>query len=219
MESIKDKLQSPAFLMYAIYIIFAIVVVSVNDKGHVLLWLNDRHNPFGDHFFKYVTHFGDGLVYALVALTFLIYRYFNLIMLAIIGLVQTVIVQIGKRLIFDTPRPRKFFTDSADIFNFVDGVHVHSSHSFPSGHTATAFAVATLLICLTRNRLLQVLYMLLAILVGISRIYILQHFMIDTIAGSLIGMASGLIVWWYFVEKRPELLYNKAGLHRGLLVK
>lgn len=217
MESLKHKLQGPAFLMYVLYFITTLLIVLFWDKGTFLLWLNERHNVYGDFFFKYVTYLGDGLMFLFLAILFLTYRYYNLILLAFAALTQTIITTIAKRFIFNYPRPKAFFENSDELFNFVDGVTVYSSYSFPSGHTASAFTIATLLICLTRNKLLQVLFMLAAILVAISRIYLFQHFLMDTVAGSLIGIFSAGSIWWYFSIKRTELLYDKPKLQGGLI--
>ncbi len=219
MESLKEKIQGPAFIMFVLYIVTTLAVSIFWEKGTFLLWLNDRHNIYGDVFFMYFTYLGDGLMYLIIAIIFLFYSYYNIILLAMIGILQTILVTIGKRWIFNYPRPKVFIENSADTFNFIDGVKVYSAHSFPSGHTASAFAIATLLICLTKNKLLQVILMLMAIIIGISRVYLLQHFLMDTVAGALIGLSSAGIIWWYFCEKRPELLYSKGKLHRGLLVK
>lgn len=219
MESLKQKIQGPAFLMFILYFITTLIIAIFWDKGTFLLWLNDRHNAYGDVFFKYATYLGDGLIYLFVALVFLAYRYYNIILLALTAILQTIIVVIGKRIIFNYPRPKAFIENSDDIFNMVDGVKVYTAHSFPSGHTASAFAVATLLICLTKNKLLQVFFMLGAILVAISRIYLLQHFLMDTVAGSFIGLTSAGFVWWYFSIKNTNLLFDKPQLHRGLIIK
>ena len=217
MESLKHKFQGPAFLMYVLYIITTLVIVLFWDKGTFLLWLNERHNIYGDFFFKYVTHLGDGLMFLVLAIIFLSYRYYNLILLAVAALLQTILTTVAKRYIFNFPRPKAYFENREEIFNMVDGVKVYSAYSFPSGHTASAFTIAILLICLTKNKLLQVLLMLAAILVAISRIYLLQHFLMDTIAGSIIGIFSAGSVWWYFTIKRPDLLLERSKLQKGLL--
>jgi len=61
-------------------------------------------------------------------------------------------------------------------------------HSFPSGHTITAFAFFLALTFFTKNHAWQVLYFVLAVLVGFSRIYLQQHFAIDVLVGSLVGV-------------------------------
>ncbi|MFQ3213888.1 MAG: membrane-associated phospholipid phosphatase [Marivirga sp.] len=218
MESLKDKIQGPAFVMFVLYFITTLTISIFWEKGTFLLWLNDKHNAYGDVFFKYITYLGDGLIYLFMAVVFVTYRYYNVILLAITVVLQTIIVTIGKRLIFDLPRPRAFFENSDEILNMVEGVHVHTAHSFPSGHTASAFAIATLLICLTKNKLIQVLLMLAAILVAISRIYLLQHFLIDTVAGAFIGIFSAGSVWWYFTIKNTAILFDRRKLQGGLII-
>lgn len=66
--------------------------------------------------------------------------------------------------------------------------------SFPSGHTAAAFAVAAA-IAGSNPRLRWPLFGL-AGLVGLSRIYLGVHFWLDVIAGAALGLAVGLLVVW-----------------------
>ncbi|NLG83245.1 MAG: phosphatase PAP2 family protein [Firmicutes bacterium] len=68
----------------------------------------------------------------------------------------------------------------------------HTPTSFPSGHTATAFAMAVVLTW--RWPRLGWLFWLLATLVGISRIVLGQHYPLDTLAGALLGT---LTAWGY----------------------
>ncbi|MDP4276824.1 MAG: phosphatase PAP2 family protein, partial [Bacteroidota bacterium] len=42
--------------------------------------------------------------------------------------------------------------------------------------------------------------LLLACLVGYSRLYLLQHFLTDVVAGSLIGMVSAAFCYWWFTS-------------------
>ncbi|PTB97489.1 hypothetical protein C9994_02525 [Marivirga lumbricoides] len=219
MESLKEKLQSPAFTMFVLYFVTALFLVLFLDKGTFLLWLNKRHNPFGNFFFQYVTHFGEGLIYIFIVVIFLFYRYYNALILAFAGVLQYGIVQIAKAYIFDTPRPSLYYESEKLLYNVVEGVNLEAKFSFPSGHTATAFTLATLLICFTSNKLLQVLYMLIAILVAISRVYLFQHFLVDTVGGAVSGLLIGGIIWWYFSIKNPQLLYNRKVMQQGLIVK
>lgn len=69
------------------------------------------------------------------------------------------------------------------------------AHSFPSGHTATAFALALFLWYVlrdTRWRWVGWLLVGLAALVGLSRIYRGLHYPSDVLAASLIGVLWGL---------------------------
>lgn len=68
------------------------------------------------------------------------------------------------------------------------------SASFPSGHTATAFAAAAA-VGFFHPRLRWPVYGL-AALVGLSRIYLGVHFWLDVLAGAALGLAIGLAAAW-----------------------
>jgi membrane-associated phospholipid phosphatase len=68
------------------------------------------------------------------------------------------------------------------------------SPSFPSGHTATAFAAATA-VGVFHPRLRWPL-LALAALVGFSRMYLGVHYGLDVVVGAVLGVAIGLTAAW-----------------------
>lgn len=64
-----------------------------------------------------------------------------------------------------------------------------ANSSFPSGHTATAFALASVLA--EEYPKYKYLFYGGAVLVGISRIYLDMHYASDVVAGAAIGLYSG----------------------------
>ncbi|GFI61949.1 undecaprenyl-diphosphatase BcrC [Clostridiales bacterium] len=65
-------------------------------------------------------------------------------------------------------------------------------YSFPSGHTAAAFAAAFSMYMSDRKHGILMLYG--AALMGFSRIYLLVHYPLDVIAGAALGVASAFTV-------------------------
>ena len=67
-----------------------------------------------------------------------------------------------------------------------------SDNSFPSGHTGCVFAVASVLFFMMPKKI-GIPAMVIASLVGISRLYVGVHYPTDIIGGFIIGMFTGFI--------------------------
>jgi membrane-associated phospholipid phosphatase len=182
----------------AIVLIYPVLFI---EKGGLELLINQHHYSFLDIYFKYVTHMGDGLTLAIL-LIFLLFSNYTLAIVSSFSIVfQAIFVSIFKRWIFKgLERPLAFFDDSVTL-NFVDGVDVHSSNTFPSGHTATGFALFALILLILKNRgtIISSVLFVLAFSVGFSRVYLLQHFFIDVYFGALIGVLS-VVLGIYLAE-------------------
>lgn len=67
-----------------------------------------------------------------------------------------------------------------------------TDYSFPSGHTAAAFAAASSMYMSNRKPGLWMIY--LAAVMGFSRIYLLVHYPMDVIAGAALGIVSAISI-------------------------
>jgi membrane-associated phospholipid phosphatase len=72
----------------------------------------------------------------------------------------------------------------------VQGIKLHSYSSFPSGHTATAFTFYLLFCLVIAERWWIIAGLVYAILVAYSRVYLAQHFPLDTAAGMILATIS-----------------------------
>jgi len=188
----------PAFLIpYVLFVLGAGWALLSVDKANLHLWLNSYHSPFLNEFFKYYTEVGASIPYVLVF--FLLFNKYRtaIFVLAAVS-VTALIVQIIKHAL-NFPRPLKFFEQNfPDVqLPLVPGVRVFTNHSFPSGHSAAAFALFFSFALLTKNRYLQFLCFVGALLVGYSRIYLSQHFLSDVFAGSLVAVVVTLLIKMY----------------------
>lgn len=162
------------------------------SRTEIHYFLNQFHAPAADWLFKYITHLGDGAIFALaLPLAFLKnLRWFFVILLT--GALVLFTTGLLKQWIFHgLPRPVKFF--GAENLYLVPGVEMHGMNSFPSGHTMAAFAFYFTLCFLLNNRVGSVILFVLAVLVGYSRIYLSQHFLIDVFVGSILGVVCGYL--------------------------
>jgi len=187
-------------------------------KGDAVIALNNLHSPGLDYFFKHFTYLGDGVMFAVLLVIMLFYRYYYALVLFGIILIQTIVVQGAKRLVFqDQFRPKPFLENLGyDALQFVEGVQVHAFHSFPSGHTATAFSIAAFIALITANKWIGYVALITAVLVGMSRIYLVLHFYIDVYAGALVGVGSVLFTVFIF-RNFLGLLQEKKWANRSLL--
>jgi len=209
-----DLFGTTVHWLTALYFVAGGLLLVSTTHGDLVLWLNDHHTAFGDFFFKYSTHLGDGFLLAIVALIYLFINYHKFFTFLIAIAFQTVFVHVFKQWLFaGEPRPKLFFQDTASL-NFVEGVAVRSYDSFPSGHTASAFTLAFFLILVSKSTGVRLVIFFTAILVGISRMYILQHFARDVYFGSLFGIISVVLAYMIMASK-SEL----PKLQRGLLNK
>jgi membrane-associated phospholipid phosphatase len=79
--------------------------------------------------------------------------------------------------------------------HLVDGVQMLSYNSFPSGHSATIFALCLCLAAFSGLNRWKVVLFFIAVLVAFSRIYLSQHFLSDTYFGSMIGVLIASITY------------------------
>lgn len=88
-----------------------------------------------------------------------------------------------------------------DVADFELLVSAPDTWSFPSGHTASAFAGAAAI--LIHSRRWGAVAMVYAALVGVSRLYLCVHWPTDVVAGALIGVAVAFAAVWFMSRWIP----------------
>ena len=184
-----------------IFFVVGILFLLFSSRPGGFLRLNPYHNPSLNTFFIYFTNLGDGIFSIAVAVIFLVLRRYKMTMQIIFSfLISGLFTQLLKRFIY-SPRPKDFFGIRENILIIKD-VTLGGGASFPSGHSATAFALATSLALYSKNKKIGWVYIAAAALIGYSRIYLSQHFPRDVFAGAVIGIGVALISY-IIIESNP----------------
>ncbi len=194
------------FIPYLIFFVIASIALLMYSKRDIHLFINSFNSEACDYFFKYATHIGDGIVIGvcIFVLLFIKYRYGIALLFSTLSI--TIVVQSFKRYILpDMPRPSIFF-DKKEVLHFVEGVDLNIAHSFPSGHTATAFTMFIFIAFISKNNFVKFGCFLLALTIGYSRVYLSQHFLNDIYFGSMFAVIiTSLFYLWVKNWKNPKL--------------
>ena len=166
---------------FAVGLVLGLAFCALNRQ--LFLWVNGISTPAIDWLMLSLTHLGNGMVAAMLVLLLSPFRREVTIRAAVAMLVAGILTSLVKEII-PLPRPAAVLGDTVRIL----GPKLRSQ-SLPSGHTATAFAFA----CSLRGFVNVRVYrgaLVLAVLVGISRVYIGAHFPLDAVFGGLLGWLS-----------------------------
>lgn len=155
----------------------------------ILWWIRDVFGcAFLDWFMPLVTSLGNDGVFLVILTAALLctkrYRRMGL-MMGVSLILGLLIGNLALKLLIGRLRP----------FQVDEGISLliqpPGDTSFPSGHTLAFFGGATVL--MMQDRRLGIPAMILAVLVGFSRLYLQVHFPTDVLFGILLGIFNGFL--------------------------
>lgn len=160
----------------------------------VFRWINEGWScPFLDSFFSYITDIRHYWVLIAVLLVYWLWKGGEKGRWLVLSLVVAVLVadQSSSHVI-------KGIEERVRPCNALDGVFTPAgksgAYSFPSSHAANMGASMFLLAMAFPS--LTWLFILIALLVGLSRIYLGLHYPSDVLGGYVWGLLVGFSVWW-----------------------
>ena len=197
---------------YLLLLVFVGGLLCAYPKLELHLLLNSHHTDSLDTFFKHYSVLAEWPLYVVMLLPLLWKKYGVTLYYGTCEVVAGSFLQLLKH-IFNSPRPVSAFADNM-VLPLVDGVNMHYSNSFPSGHASTFFVFSTCTaLLLTRHNVargelhrpatwlwvccLQTALLLMAAVGAYSRVYLSQHFLSDIFAGSIIGFATPLLIYHF----------------------
>ncbi len=171
--------------------------------GNILLWIQDHIRMSGlDGVMKFITSFGNaGIIWIIITLVLLLIpKTRKTGIVSAMALIGSLIVNNGiLKLSVARIRP----------YEVIDGlqciVKPAVDYSFPSGHTGSSFAAATVIFRRMPKRY-GIPALVLAALIGFSRLYVGIHYPSDVLAGMVTGILLGIFadVLFQRYEKRKQ---------------
>ncbi|MBE0598239.1 MAG: phosphatase PAP2 family protein [Desulfuromonadales bacterium] len=159
---------------------------------YFMQWLCElRHYPFLNLFFLGATRLGDGPLWYAVGAGFLAFGTPDTrraVAAAAIAIALSVTLFKAIKKVAGRPRPFEAWLDLPCLLAPPD------RFSFPSGHTMTAFAAATVFALLIPGTGIWLLPA--GAIIGFSRVYLGCHYPTDVIVGALLGSGIGAAVVW-----------------------
>ena len=158
----------------------------------ILYAIQSIRSEWLDHFMLYYTTLGDsGLIWIFLAIGLIAFpatRFMGKVGLLAL-MIEVAVVTFTLKPLIERVRPCAIEA----IQNPLVTNGCFTDPSFPSGHTASSFAVAFAIFCC--NKKWGALALAAAALMGFSRLYLFVHFPSDVIAGAVIGSFCGYLAW------------------------
>lgn len=190
------------YSIIALFIVIGGILLSTIHKADVTIWVNLHHNLLYDWIFRVTDHGGIFWFSVLVAVAIGVFKDWETALKAGICFILTaLIVNFLKYVIFPGElRPTLYFEGKHSL-RILNGIVQLKTESFPSGHTAAAFSIATFLALILNKKQWHGLLAGGAASVGYARLYLSQHFITDVYAGMLIGVITTTLVYYFYPQK------------------
>ena len=179
----------------------------------LLYWFEGIRNPFLNFVFSAITYLGDEIALMLIAIVLFwcVNKRSGYYML-VSGFFGIIVNQILK-LACKIPRPEKLDTR----FTIVESAReAAQGYSFPSGHTQNAVTVFGSIFLLAKKTWVKIVAVVIATLVGVSRMYLGVHTIWDVIAAA--GCAIIILLVLEELFKNDEIFHKSMPYISAALV-
>jgi len=188
-----------------VILLFVISYIFADIK--VALYFHTLSNTWLYNTFNVITDFGESQWYLIAGmLLFIVFRKTNpfraysglflSLSVAVSGVSADIIKYLAGRA-----RPILYFSDR--LYGFSSFHMEYEWISFPSGHAATGFSVA--LVLMTLYPKWRMLFFFAGLMIAFSRIFLTQHYISDVIFGSFLGIASTILLYHYYFKTKLDV--------------
>lgn len=173
--------------------------------GQLLVAIQGLHMAWLDPVISFYTKLGDaGLLWIALSLAMLFHKPTRKAGALALGamILGLIVTNLTIKPLISRPRP---WLD----WPIIPLVTEKDPNSFPSGHTCAAFAAAMVWVRTLPQKRDRVIAAVMAVLMGLSRLYVGVHYPSDVLAGAVIGALCAWVIWKVYqsVEERRNRVY------------
>lgn len=172
--------------------------------------MNSFHTQFLNFVFSLITFIGDGLFTIGLSILLFVFskKYRKLSFIVLIAYLGSGIFAQLFKILIHAPRPSLYFKLHNYAYYLDTFANSRSGYtSFPSGHSSSAFALITVLSIYCKRKYLSIIFFIIGLLTGYSRIYLAHHFLIDVFTGAIIGIFFGGLSFVWTNKKWDTIIY------------
>jgi membrane-associated phospholipid phosphatase len=191
------------FTLLTIILVFFSIGVWRFDKIDLLALFNPIREGFWVPFFQFCTYLGEPVAFVFIFFILIFFKYRWALMIPVVGFC-TMLITYFLKVYFSHPRPYFVMRENNWLYKIrpLENVDKYEGFtSFPSGHTFAAFSVYTLVaLVVTDKRYFPFVAIIVSLAVGISRVYLLHHFLHDVLFGMVLGISLAIAL--YLIQER-----------------
>ena len=175
--------------------LIAIIISFIFDKQISIFFISHRTSIL-DVISIFINGISGYILFGFILLIFIVTKQKK----RLLPLIITFVLYLGLTSLLKiiVARPRPFVGLNNSLVE-----NLNPNMSFPSGHAVSVFSLVRLM---DFNKIIFYLWMLIAIIISISRVYLGVHYLSDVIAGALIGLLIGELVSYTIETIYPKLL-------------
>ncbi|MGL4347539.1 MAG: phosphatase PAP2 family protein [Chitinophagaceae bacterium] len=166
------------------------------EKGGEILWIQKHYFLLANWIFTFLTLIIENPISVILIFVILLLSSYQNFIFLVLNYVLTGGIILCLKEYFQHDRPFLFFSKIQITLNYLTYIDPLLLVSFPSGHSEAAIVFGFTLSLIVRKQIYKIIIAAIAICACFSRVYLMQHFLQDILAGSLLGAMMSM-VWLY----------------------